>query len=226
MHSGKGNDSLFLMLSREAGDAAKSAKTAHDEADAVKLQADVIQNRLDAASVQLGMIEARVRSQGPRWRILADNKDKFIHDLKSFSLTRLTVLVCGPGISPIEQYGTEQRLLDLLGKSGANWETGYQPWAGCAGTSLNGLEMVVNANGNAITKRAGEALRDELLGFGIATSLDVGPLERTKFMASVFGVGSPWAGAVQEPNTIFLLVAPSAMVESAKPNKKVAKTPR
>ncbi|MFI5069553.1 MAG: hypothetical protein ACHP8A_01580 [Terriglobales bacterium] len=36
----KGNDQLSLLLSREAGDAAQSAKTAHDEADAVKGIAD------------------------------------------------------------------------------------------------------------------------------------------------------------------------------------------
>jgi hypothetical protein len=36
----KGNDTLFLLLSKEAGDAAQSAKIAHDEADAVKGIAD------------------------------------------------------------------------------------------------------------------------------------------------------------------------------------------
>jgi len=36
----KGNDSLFLLLSKEAGDAAASARTAHAEADAVKGIAD------------------------------------------------------------------------------------------------------------------------------------------------------------------------------------------
>jgi hypothetical protein len=36
----KGNDSLFLLLSKEAGDAAASAKTAREEADAVKGIAD------------------------------------------------------------------------------------------------------------------------------------------------------------------------------------------
>jgi hypothetical protein len=217
---------IEALLTQEAGDAADSAKTAHAELNAIRQEAVALQTRLKAASAQLGKIEEQVRTLEPRWKILADNKNVFIHDLKPFSGTRLTVLICGGLVSPIEQLGTEQRLLDLLGKSGANWETGYQPWSTCAGTSSNGLEMVVSKNAGEATKRAGDALRDELLGFGIATSLDVVPPERAKFMASGLGSDSPWAKTIQEPNTIFLLVAPNAMVESAKPTKKAAKTPR
>jgi len=46
----KGNDALFLLLSKEAGDAAKSAKTAHDEADAVKAEADALKIQLAAVA--------------------------------------------------------------------------------------------------------------------------------------------------------------------------------
>ena len=86
--------------------------------------------------------------------------------------------------------------------------------------------MTVSVNAGEDTKKAGRVLKDELLGFGIPTALDVVPLDRAKFMALTFGADSPWAKIAQEPNTIFLLVAPSAMVESAKPSNKAAKTPR
>jgi hypothetical protein len=210
------------------GDAAKSAKTAHDEADAVDREYKDLKTRLDAASEQLNWIEQRVRAQGPRWFMLVKNKAKFIDDMRPFKDTKLTVLICGGGVSPPEQLGTEQRLLEFLGKTpiGANWDTGYGSWHECPNTSSNGLEMVLSENAGRDTKKAGETLKDELLAFGIATSLDVVPLDRAKFMALTFGADSPWAKAVQEPNTIFLLVAPSAMVESAKPNKRAIKTPR
>jgi len=220
------SDARVTEATLEAGDAAASAKTAHEEADAVKVEAYTIKERLNTASAQLGMIEERVRVQGPRWRILADNKRKFIDHLKPFSGSRVTVLMCGEGISPIEQYGTEQRLLELLGRSGSQWEYGYGKWTECSHTSSNGLEIVVGETASEQTKKAATALRDELLGIGIATSLDVVPLGRAKFMASDFGSDSPWAKTVEEPNTIFLLVAPSAMADSAKPNKKEAKTPQ
>ena len=42
----KANDELFLLLSKEAGDAAKSAKTAHDEADTVGERADALARTL------------------------------------------------------------------------------------------------------------------------------------------------------------------------------------
>jgi hypothetical protein len=48
----KGDDALFLLLSAEASDAAKSAKTAHDEADAV--QEDARQLRVDLAKATAG----------------------------------------------------------------------------------------------------------------------------------------------------------------------------
>ena len=227
------NDKLLGLIIKEAGEAATSAKNAHDEADAVKKEAGEIQEHLDNASKQLSVIDVRVRSQGPRWLILVENKNRFIHDLKPFSGTKLTVVRCEGPVWPLEQWGTEQRLLELLGKPGSNWEsasweTGYQSWTGCSRTSSNGLELTVSVNADEPTKKAAAALKDELLGIGIAASLDIVPPDRARFFAYGqfgFGADSPWAKTLQEPNTIFLLVAPSAMVESAKPSKKAAKTP-
>src|SRR5690348_11427644 len=50
-------------LTKEAGDAATSAKTAHDEADVVSKKTYAIQERLDGASRQLNGVEEQVRIQ-------------------------------------------------------------------------------------------------------------------------------------------------------------------
>jgi hypothetical protein len=217
----------ILEANQKAGEAAVSAKTAHDEADAVKLETDAIQNRLDAASKQLGIIEKQVRVQGPRWKILADNKDRFIRDLKPFSPAKITILICGQGVSPTEQLGTEQRLLNLLGKPGpnwtaANWETGYEKWSMCPNTSSNGLQMTISGSAGDGLKKAATALKDELLGLGISAGLHIVPAEQWHFWAAL-GTDSPEARAAQDPTKIFLLVAPNAMVKSAKPSTRLPK---
>jgi hypothetical protein len=215
------NGQLFGIVSQEAGDA--QAKV-----DTVGKKAEAIQKRLDSASAQMDDLERRVRAQGPRWLILANNKIKFVRDMKPFKDSKLTVLMCGAGVSPIEQLGTEQQLLDLLGNTpvGAKWKTEYQSWKECPSTSSSGLELVASVNADDGTKKAGAALRDELLSLGIAASLDIVPPNRARLWASGiagFGTDSPWARILQQPDVIFLLVAPSAMVESDKPSKKPSK---
>ena len=207
----------------KADSAATSATVAHQEVDAVSDESKAIQKRLGTASEQLTVIEKRVRTQGPRGLVLADNASAFIRDLKPFEGSRITILMCGGGVSPIEQLGTEQRLLNILGKSGpnwtaANWETGYSSWKECPATSANGLELTVGGDASESLKTAARFLRDELLKFGIATSLHVVPPEQEQFWAvAPRGADSPEARAARDSTTIFLLVAPNAMVEAAKP---------
>ena len=216
------NDQLLGLIIKEAGDAATSAKSAHEAADATKKEADDINGELQAASKQLSEVEGQLRIQGPRWIVLANNSAKFIRHLQKFKGTRITVLMCGAGVSPIEQLGTEQRLLNLLGKPGTNrtaadWKTGYEKWLGCPSTSANGLQMTLGANATEDLKSAANALKDELLALGIAASLHIVPAEQEQFWAGM-GVDSPEARAARDPTTIFLLVAPNAMVGSAKPS--------
>src|SRR5690348_9883914 len=52
-------------LTKEAGDAATSAKTAHDEVGAVKEETDELTTRLGNAAKQLGILEQDVVAQGP-----------------------------------------------------------------------------------------------------------------------------------------------------------------
>jgi hypothetical protein len=55
----KANDDLSTLLSKEAGDAATSAKKAHDEADAVTKEVAIIEERLRKASTQLARLDQR-----------------------------------------------------------------------------------------------------------------------------------------------------------------------
>jgi hypothetical protein len=98
---------------QQAGDAAISAKTAHDDAEAVKLGTAAIQERLNAASMQLSVIEEQVRVQGPRWKLLEDNRAAFIEAVKPFAGQRFTVVKCGLQSPPrTREVGT--RLVEFL----------------------------------------------------------------------------------------------------------------
>jgi hypothetical protein len=54
----KGDDALFLLLSKEAGDAAKSAQIAHDEVDAVKKEAAALKIQLGAGAKRAEEIDS------------------------------------------------------------------------------------------------------------------------------------------------------------------------
>jgi len=128
---------IETLLTQEAGDAATSAKTAHEEADAVKQEAKEITDRLDNASAQLADLEQDILAQGPRWRLLKRNEAVFIAALKPFAGQKATVVICGQGET--ERFVFEQVLLDLLRKAG--WSTGYQQWKGCPVMLSGGNEM-------------------------------------------------------------------------------------
>lgn len=218
------SDQLLALLTRQAGDAAASARIAREHLQAVETQSGAIQERLIRASKQLSEIEERVRVQGPRWRILSENKATFVQEMKAFNGIRLTVISCGAS-SPIEQWVTEQKLLELLGKGeiGAGWNTGYDSWNECPSTTSNGLEIILNSIADEDLKKAARALGDELNGLSIATSLDFLPNQTLQFMANVLGADSPWARAVRDQSRIFLLVGPNAMADNVKPSKRETK---
>jgi hypothetical protein len=124
---------LLTAAQQNASDAATSAKTAHDEADAVKKEAATIEERLGKASTQLTAQEEEILIQGPRWGLLKRGENAFIEALKPFAGQKATVVICGQGET--ERFVFEQVLLDLLHKAG--WSAGYQSWKGCP-TMLSG----------------------------------------------------------------------------------------
>ncbi|MGD0908064.1 MAG: hypothetical protein ABSA96_10815 [Candidatus Acidiferrales bacterium] len=134
----KANDELFLLLSKEAGEAAASAKTAHDEADAVGKKADALDVRLGSASRELGDIETDTFAISPRWRLLERGEDVFIKALKPFAGQRVTVVSCG-------REDTERSALENMLVSSsfpkAGWDKpGSTRWLNCPNI-LGGSEM-------------------------------------------------------------------------------------
>lgn len=84
--------------------------------------------------------------------------------------------------------------------------------------------MAISGNASEGLEKAAKALRDQLLGLGIATSLQTVPPEQEQFWAAPpWGADCLEARAARDPTTIFLLVAPNAMVEAAKPSTKMTK---
>jgi hypothetical protein len=132
------NNTLLLNAEALTGNAAQSAKTAHDEADAVRKKADALDIRLERASLQLGNIEQDILAQGPRWRLLEKGEDVFIKALKPFAGQQVTVVSCGN--SDVEREGLEQALVNIFPKAGWN-SPGYRGWAGCPNLLTGGNEI-------------------------------------------------------------------------------------
>ena len=79
----KGNDALFLLLSKEAGDAAKSAKTAHEEADTVGQEAAALKIQLGAVAKRAEEIDAGLAQT--QWLLSArsiQNRDELADAIK------------------------------------------------------------------------------------------------------------------------------------------------
>jgi hypothetical protein len=213
---------------RLAGDAAVSAKTAHEEADAVKKEADEL--------------ERDILAQGPRWKALNHGRTEFMVALRPFPSQRLTVVVCGQDDS--ERFLFEQQLMGLVHKSG--WAAPeYRRWQGCSLSLTGGNEIFVvssvNLQQHAVSyschnthdiarqgpSAAADALCDALNKLKISTmTWTLAPANQTDFpmesppvnrlsvavwARGFFGSGtqdSPAELAVQQPAKIFILVGP------------------
>jgi hypothetical protein len=218
-HIRKANDELFLLLSKQAGEAAASAKTAHDEADAVKTETDELTIRLGNAAKQVGILEQDVRVQGPRWRLLEENKASFIEALKPFAGQRFTVVKCGL-MSPAEQEKLEQDLLNFLGKQGAGWameSPGYARWTRCtAGASSVGGNLVIfSSTADKSVKDAAGALDDSLNKIEISTIIVPSLPEGRQLEIQFLGDDSPWELAAKDPTAVILLVGSNPMFDLA-----------
>jgi hypothetical protein len=211
------NNILLEATQREAGSAAKSAKTAHDEADAVKMETAELTIRLGNAAKQLGMVEHRVRIQGPRWKLLEDNKEAFIEAMKPFAGQQFVVVKCD--ISPPEQERLEQDLLNVLGKQGAGWSPGYNRWSGCTVGTLpgGGNRVIVSSTANSGVKDSARALWDTLNNkIGISTIQDESRPESRGSFSTFLGADSPWELAEKYPTAVVILVGPNPMSDLAR----------
>jgi hypothetical protein len=231
----KVNEQRFSLLSKEAGDAAASAKTAHDEADTVKREAAVIEERLGKASTQLTALEEEILIQGPRWGLLKRGENAFIEALKPFAGQKATVVICGQGDT--ERFALEQLLFNLLKE--ARWDNpGYRRWDGCPTMLTGGNEMYFVSAADTVTQwlmpypcsapcpaanedrvaQAGRAFCDILRKLRIGTvgwmespprsADDEQAFSRARNFFANGMPGSPAELALREPSTIFILVGP------------------
>jgi len=241
---------LLTEAQRNAGDAAASAKTAHDEADAVKIETDVLTLRLNGASNKVDDIEQDTLAQGPRWRLLKQGKDIFIKALKPFAGQRVTVVICGN--EDVERSRFEQLIMNMFREAG--WDSpGYARWDGCPNTTLGGNEIFVVASTDDsaewvdlpdvqwmrveggrfnISHDAINELVDVLYKLRIFTMAsrekrlpeEIGIQKARQFFG--FGIpDGPAEMAYKDPGRIFLLIGPSAPMfvdKSKNPHNKTA----
>jgi hypothetical protein len=213
---------LLTATQREAGDAAISAKTAHDEADTVGKEADAIQKRLNSASGQLSKVESQVRIQGPRQKLLEDNRDKFLEALKPFAGQRVTVVKCGRALQA-EPEQLEQYLLNLLGvskasKPNAGWAVespGYTTWAECntGASSVGGNLVIVSSTADGTVKAAATALNDALNRIDISTIQTESTPQGRQVELQFLGNDSPWELAEKDPTAVIILIGTNPMFD-------------
>jgi hypothetical protein len=217
-------------LTSEAGGAAKSARAAHEELNAVKTEARNIKERLDAASAQLGTIEQQVRVQGPRWKLLEAGKDEFINTLKPFAGQRINVVACG-GQRSSEQLWLEEHFIGLIGKNGAGWAVdhpGYMEWTACSLMIDSGLEIIWNETADSGVEHASQALASLLKRLSLQTFGHPIAADGKPFFTRFLGADSPEVKAIDDPTAIFMVVWPHPMVGPDKPensSKKVKAKP-
>jgi hypothetical protein len=193
-----------LDKSNEANDTAGQASTL---AKSAQSKAEDISTRLNKAADQLAQVERRVRTQGPRWQSLEDNKSEFIESLKPFAGS-VTTVKCGPMASH-EQIRVEGDLFNFLGKEGAGWKTTDTYWSQCSTFGFWGFLVIWNESASSGVNNSGTAVMSALWklsfpAFGFRTTRStMGPLGAS--------ADSPFAKAASDPTTIFVVVAPNSM---------------
>jgi hypothetical protein len=152
----RGNDELFLLLSKEAGGAAKSAKTAHEEAGAVKGIADEAKKEVAEVKSEAADIEERLK-----WRSLTPKQQKEIAEaLQSDGKWDVDLLAYGDA-SEIRRIADQIRLSLPPGWNARIWFIGSPAW-----TVTGIVVQTVEGSGkdaNAVADHIVSALRKESL---------------------------------------------------------------
>jgi hypothetical protein len=225
----KANEDRFLLLSKEAGDAASSAKTAHDEADAVKEETDELTTRLGNAAKQLRILEQDIRTQGPRWRLLERATPEMVKQLAPFAGQKVDLFVCGTRESAQadrEMMSTWGRIADILEDKGAKWSVlhgGLSFWD-TRPLACEGIEVYVSSRAAHRTEEAAKALSngftrtlppsiDNMLG--VVNSDWVLSMIKRGFEAET----APWVLPAKDPDLITVFIGTHPQTEPSK--KKV-----
>ena len=155
------SDQLLALVTQKAGDAADSAKTAHEEAGAVAKQA---------------------AAQGPRAKLLVKVASELARELASFPGQRVGLFVCGrqgtPDQETLDTWGTIANILGpdvVSGTAGAKWEEvptnlNFTDGCGAARGLGQGVIVFVSKRASSRTMEAANAL-----GHGLAEALPPSP---------------------------------------------------
>jgi hypothetical protein len=198
----KGNDALFLILSKEAGDAATSATIARREADAVA--------RLAAA-------------QGPRAKLLNNVARELAGKLAPFAGQRVGLFVCGrQGTQDQEMLDTWGAIANILGPdvvsgmTGAKWKESptnlnFADGCGAARGLGQGVGVLVSKRASRRTMEAANAL-----GHGLAEALPPTPNKMPSLIDPDFAKlmvyrgledkNAPWVSVGLDPDLIAVLI--------------------
>jgi hypothetical protein len=240
------SDQLLTLVTQKAGNAATSATEAKEAAASAKsdskaaeatagrasklagltqAEARELTIRLLKAANQLTQVERRVRTQGPRWQWLEDNKSAFINSLKPFPGS-ITTVRCEPAAST-EQVRVESDLFNFF-KEGAGWSTTNIAWRQCSTFGFWGFLVIWSESSSTGVNNSAMALFSVLKRLSFPTfAFRVGKPGKTGFDA--LGSDSPFAKAASDPATIFVVVGPNSMEDigelehptnNSKPNDK------
>jgi hypothetical protein len=199
------NEAKVAEATEHAGDAATSARTAHDEADTVGKEADALSVKLQQELVLLDAVS-------PRSLLLQLSKSSISRTLAVFSGQKFAMETCGvqnPARDP-EESDTWFLLWDIL-LNGAKWKMPenvlVRSWKNC--TPVPGLLVFFNDHASTRTKQAAKSLCDEI----------VRVLPPQRFWPQPCASGSPqitspideeypWRLVEKDPELIVVLVSP------------------
>jgi hypothetical protein len=207
----------------KAQSALEAAGKAKDKADAASNKLEAIQKRLNSALEQVSDLEHRLRIQGPRWRLLEENRATFIKALKPFDGQRVTVVECGTwGKVGPEPFRLEQDLLEFFRGKWAVESPGYAMWTECTNgaTSVGGNLVIVASTASNGVKSAAKALGDILNTIEISTIQTESEPARRQNTLMLLGADSPWELAAKDPTAVILLVGVNPMVDLAGAKKR------
>ncbi len=165
------SDQLLALVTQQAGNAALSAKTAHDEADSVRTEARAIKLQLDAVAKHAEALGLQLDFRGPRaelfngTNITRPGVGKFLAKIKPFAGQKVEIRT---NLSDIRDPQENSETRDLVGS--LQFFIGQvRRWRVSIGNGGHewGVEVVVNRKAPRETREAANALASGLGDVGL-----------------------------------------------------------
>jgi hypothetical protein len=114
------SDQLLAVITEEAGDAAKSAKSAHEELTAVKQEVTKLREQMEEAFASLNLLRSDVDPQLSRGVLLSRAAPKLKKVLAPFGKLKVVIFMSGPAKTDMQEVSNQ--LIGILGPHGVNWD--------------------------------------------------------------------------------------------------------